>query len=395
MIDKQDAHEGALDTYSKSEKSKAPSVGRDTFPVTPRTETNMNYCQTQRDTSKSRSGTSPRQETDFGLINMNLMGEIVAANGHHESVLAGSDIQENGYGSPPDKQGAIINRDMRHCQYEHSIHRERPKTFATPMAADSLPKGNGSRAESDGRQSETWKTKDPRPTGGKDCSKTGKSHSEVTKIVPLKPQRSKKSLTKENKGAENPPTQSQADRGTLGGDAHMIKSKDRSCEAGRREDGDTVLLSATDDDKENRGATKHHSEAAMSSQQQQTKKETFGQQELRDSRGTTGQSQRTRGGTPPEDHSQSNSEFKENLHSSSKVPTVPPRTLPLKTQWSRDRQSNMDNSHIHYRTPSQETAKRKQAVNHLPPPLQPVCPSSESKTLHELQAMPFKSCFCH
>ena len=64
-----------------------------------------------------------------------------------------------------------------------------------------------------------------------------------------------------------------------------------------------------------------------------------------------------------------NSEFKENLFSSSNSPTAPPRTLPLKTQWPQDRQSNGDNIQIHCRTPSQETAKRKQAVNHLPPNL--------------------------
>lgn len=351
-------------------------MGRDTFSVTPRTEANINNCQTHRDSLTARPGTSTKKETDFtatGLTDTNPVDDTVATNGHHDSVLVRNAVQENGYGSPPDKQrSAMISRDMRHCQYEHNIHRERPKNFETPVAVDSLPKGDRGRTESDARHCETWKTKDPSPMGVKDCNKTGDSDSEITKIVPLKPQRSKKSLNKENKGV-NSQTQSQSDRGVFGvtGDVQMTKSRDGSREAGRRVDDNTVLHSATDVVKENAGATKYHSEAAMSHQQQtqlhqQIWKELFGQQELRDCRGTTGQSQWTRG-VPHEDHFQNNSEFKENLHSSSKFPTAPPRTLPLKTQWSRDRQSNTDNSHIHYRTSSQETAKRKQAVNHLPP----------------------------
>ncbi|KAG8002758.1 Band 4.1-like protein 1, partial [Nibea albiflora] len=342
-----DAYEGALDTYSQLEKSKTSSVGRDTFSATPWTEANMKDYQTPRDPLKSRPGTAA------GLTDMSPMDETIATNGHYDSVLARHDVQENGYGSPPDNQrSAMVSRDTRHCQYEHNIHRERPKTFETPGGLDYLPKGNGSRMESDARHCEDWKIKDPSHTGAKDCNKTGSSHSEVTKIVPLKPQRSKKSLSKENKAIVNP--QSQFDKGILGatGDAQMTKSEDGSYEAGRRVDDNTALQSAT-------GATGYHSEGAMSYQQQthsQHIKELFGQQELRDCRGTTGQSQWTRGAMH-EDHFQNS----ESLFSSSKLPTAPPRTLPLKTQWSRDRQSNMDNSHIHYRTPSQETAKRKQA----------------------------------
>ncbi|XP_044066717.1 band 4.1-like protein 1 isoform X3 [Siniperca chuatsi] len=357
LLDKQDAYEGVLDTYSKMEKSKSSSMGRDMFSVTPWTEANVNNCPTPRDSLKTRPGTSLKQETDFtatGLTDMNPMDDTVATNGHHDSVLERNAIQENGYGSPPDKQrSAMINRHMRQCQYEHNIHRERPKNFEAPV--DSLPKDKGRRTESDMRHCETRKIKAPSPMGAKDYNETGNSHSEVTKKVPLKPQRSKKSLNKENKGVENPQTESQSDQ--------VSKSKGGSCEAGRRVDDNTVLQSATDVVKENTGATKYHSEAAMSYQQQtllhqQIKKELFGQLEIRDCRSTTGQSQWTRGGGLHEDQFQNNSE---NLLSSSKFPTAPPRTLPLKTQWSRDRQSNMDNSHIHYRTSSQETAKRKLA----------------------------------
>lgn len=352
MIDKQDSYEGALDTYSKAERNKASSVGKNTFAVT---EANINNCQTPWDPLRTRPGT-------------------LATNGHPDSLLARNDIQENGYESLPDKQrSAVKNRHVRDCQYQH-IHREGPKNFETPVTMDSLPKDNGARTESDMRYGETWKIKDPSPMRAKDYNKTGNSHSEVTKIVPLKPQRSKKSLNKENKGVVNPQTQSQSDRGAFGatGDVQMIKSKDGFCETGRRVDDYTVQQSATDVVKENTAATKYHSESVTLYQQQtqlhqQIKNELFEQQELRDCRDLTGQSQWTRGGMLHEDHFQNNSEFKENLLSGSKFPTAPPRTLPLKTQWSRDRQSNMDNSHIHYRTPTQETAKRKQAVKHLPP----------------------------
>ncbi|XP_054464521.1 band 4.1-like protein 1 [Anoplopoma fimbria] len=368
LIDKQDAYEGELNTCAKVEKSKPSSLGRDILSVTHWTEEKTQNCQAARDSLKSRPGTSPKQETDFratGLMDMNTGDDTVATNGHHDSILVRNAIQENGYGSPHDKQGSeMINRDMRHCQYEHNIHQERPKNFETPVAVDSLPKGNRGDIESDAKHCETWGKKDPSPVGAQDCNKTGNSHTEVTKIVPLKPQRSKKSLNKENTGVVN--TQSRSDRGVFGAtvDVQMTKSKDGTCEAGRRVDDNAVLQSAADVVKENTGASKYQSEAAMSYHQQtllhqQIKKELFGQQELRDCRGTTGQSLWTRGGH--EDHFQNNSEFKENLFSSSKFPTAPPRTLPLKMQWPRDRQSNVDSSHIHHRTPSQETAKWKQA----------------------------------
>ncbi|XP_071331954.1 band 4.1-like protein 1 isoform X2 [Trachinotus anak] len=371
LIDKQDAYEGPLDTYSKVEKSKTSSMGRNKFVVTSWTEANMNNCQTPWDSLKTRPGTSPKQETDFtatGQTDVDPMDDTMATNRHHDSLLARNAIQENGYGPPPDKHRSVMNnRDVRHCQYERSIHRERPKNFETVLAVDSLSKANGTRAENDARHCETWKMKDPSPTGAKDCNKTG--NSEVTKIVPLKPQRSKKSLNKEDKGDVNPQTQSQSDRSVFGasGDVQMIKSKDGSRETGRISDDNTVLQSATNVVKGNTAATKYHSEATMSYQQQtqlhqQIKNELSGQQELRGCRDATGQSQWTRGGgILHEDHSQNNSEFKENFFSSYKFQTAPPRTLPLKTQWSRERQSNMDNSHIHYRPPSQETAKRKQA----------------------------------
>lgn len=333
-------------------------MSRNAFAVTSWTDANMKNCQTHWDSVGAGPGAPLKQETDFtptGLRDVSALDYMFAPKRHHENA-----IQENGYGSPPDKERSTMNnRDARHCQYEHGIHRERPKNFEMPVTVDSLA---DARAENDGRHQETWKIKDLSPMGAKDSSKT--RNSEVTKIVPLKPQRSKKSLNKENKGDVNPQNQTQPERVACGasGDVHMAKSKNGSWEAGRRPDDSTILQSATDAVKENIAATKHHSEAAMSYRQQtqQIKNEWSGQQELRDWRDATGQSQWTRGGgVQHEDFSQNSSE---NLFSSYRYQTAPPRTLPLKTQWTRERQSNVDSSHIHYRTSSQETAKRKQAV---------------------------------
>ncbi|CAJ1085451.1 band 4.1-like protein 1 isoform X1 [Xyrichtys novacula] len=373
LIDKQDAYEGALDIYSNMEKSKTSPASREMFSVAPWTDTNMS-----RDSLKPKPGTAPKPEKDLMTS-----GYDSVTNGHHyDSMFTRNIVQQNGFGSPSDQErnAAIYPGDVRQSQYEHDVYRERPKNFETPMAVDPFPKGKEGRSESDTRHSESWKIKDQSPMGAKDFSKTQNSHSEVTKIVPLKPQRSKKSLNKENKGV-NPQTQSGV-FGVQTGDVQMTESKDRSCEVGRRADDYTVLQSATDVVKENTGAAKYWGEATVSYPQQtvlhqQIKKELLGQQELTYSRGTVGNSQWM-------DHFQNSSDFKENLPSGSKFPTAPPRSLPLKTQWSRDRQGNMDNSHIHYRTTSQETAnKRKQAET-------PPTPAIHEEPLNEASREPWE-----
>ncbi|XP_072223398.1 band 4.1-like protein 1 isoform X2 [Leuresthes tenuis] len=327
LIDKQDAYEGTMDSYSKGEKNKTSSEG-DTYTATSWTEAIVNNCQTSWEPSRSRLGTSVI--TGAGVRDKNEMDVTLTTNGHHDSVLARNAFHENGHGSPPDKLMSDLNKDIRYYQYGH---RERVENFETQVAVDSFLKGDKPKGETDTSQCEVWKIKDPSPMREKDCNKTGSAHSEVTKIVPLKPQRSKKSLNKENKDIVNPQTQSQSVRSTSGaaGDVQMTKS---CCESRRRLDDNAVLQSAVLYQQQ----TQLH---------QQIKNESFAQQELRDCRDTK------RAGVLHEDHFQLMSEF------SSKFPTAPPRTLPLKTQWSRDRPSNMDSSHIHYRT--QETAKRKQA----------------------------------
>ncbi|XP_047439220.1 band 4.1-like protein 1 isoform X2 [Mugil cephalus] len=322
LIDKQHSYEGTLDNYSKMEKTKTSPMPRDALAVTARTKAN---CQMPWESSRTRLGASPKQESDISMIPAH---DAVATNGHHDCVL------ENGYGSPPVKQ---TGESWRY-QYER---RDRPKNFEAPE--DSFPKDNRARFETGARHMEAWKLKDKSPMGEKDCNKIGTSHSEVTKIVPLKPQRSKKSLNKDNKDAVNPLTQSQSDKG-VAGNAPMTKSS-----------GEPTLL--------------HQQQL-----HQQIKNELFAQQELRD---TTGQGHWIRGGFQHEDHFQNVPEF------TSKFPTAPPRTLPLKTQWSCDRQSNVDNSHIHHKTPSQETAKRKQAET-------PPTPAIHEEPLNEASGEPWE-----
>lgn len=256
-------------------------------------------------------------------------------NGHHDSALVRNMLHENGYGSPPDKMMNEMNKDTNISLYER---REKNKPFESLATVDSFPKGDRPKSESGTRHSDARKMKDLSPDSEeKDGNKTVNSHSEVTKIAPLKPQRSKKSLNKENK-VVNLQTQSQSDKSTFGaaGNGQMNKLP---YESGRRHDDATVLQSL---------------ELYRQTQvPHQTTSELLSQKELKDCRDSAG----TRGSSLHEDN------FPNILEFSSKLPTAPPRTLPLKTHWSRDRPNSIDSSHIHYRTTSQETAKRKQPVN--------------------------------
>lgn len=318
MIEKQDGYETTLDSYFNAEKSKTSSGP----------EAVMDNCQTSRESLTTKLGTSITDAA--GRREMIKMDD--ATNGHCDSLLVGNTFYENGYGSPPDKMMNEMNKDTNFSLYEHQ---EKNKNFESLATVDSFPKGDRPKSESGPTHTEAWKMKDLSPNGVNDGNKTV---SEVTKIVPLKPQRSKKSLNKENK-VVNPQTQRQSEKSTTGaaGNGHKTKS---FCESGRRLDDNTVLQSLE-----------------QTHVPHQTRTESFVQKELKDCRGLTGQNQWTRGSSLHEDN------FPNILEFSCKFPTAPPRTLPLKTQWSRDRPNNIDSSHIHYRTTGQETAKRKQPVN--------------------------------
>lgn len=230
------------------------------------------------------------------------------ADGEGRYRVSTGSVQENGYWPSPDNRtGAKPDKDRWHCQYERGSCPERPKTFEAPLAVDFVPKGAKTRTEIDTRQSEALKTKDAEP-------KMENSHSEVTKIVPLKPQRSKKSLNRESRDINA--RESQADSGWP--DVHTTESKDGTCEG-----------------------------SLPKQQQQQAGREPIGRQELRRSDGA------------PEERDW---EPREAQACGSRAPVAPPRTLPLRAHWSRD------TSHVHHWPPGQDPSKRKQAVNHLPRP---------------------------
>ncbi|XP_038138986.1 band 4.1-like protein 1 isoform X3 [Cyprinodon tularosa] len=319
LIEKQDGYETTLDSHINAEKNKT-SLGSEAI---------MDNYQTSREYLTTKFGTSITEAS--GRREINKMDE--ATNGHCDSASERNMFNENGYDLPPEKIINKMNKDVNICLYQHQ---EKKKNFESIETLDLFPKGNRPKCEWGTTNTEAGKMRDLRHNGEKDCNKTLNSHSEVTKIVPLKPQRSKKSLNKENK-VLNPETQSQSDRSTLSASGNQQATKP-SCDLGRRLDGNTVLQSL---------------ELYRQTQvPHQTKNVLYTQKDPKDGKDSTGQGQWTKGNLLQEDNSL--------LELGSKFPTAPPCTLPLKTQWSRDKPDNTDSIHIHYRTPSQETAKRKQ-----------------------------------
>lgn len=196
-------------------------------------------------------------------------------------------------------------------------------------------------------------------------TKDGIAHSAVTRIVPLKPQRSKKSLSKENKGPADPRMPNESDVLSSSEAEQMVGSKEQTSGMERRAGDDATRTSATDKRR------KYHSAGATPRQRRAEQSRQVKNEPLRDADDATAAGQRTRADSARGDSGPNHAEWSDNLPSSSKFPTAPPRTLPLKKQWSRDRQSDTDGGHVHHRAPSQETSRRKQAVNPLPPPPPP------------------------
>ncbi|XP_054631105.1 band 4.1-like protein 1 isoform X2 [Dunckerocampus dactyliophorus] len=326
LIDKQDANGRALDYDS--------NVARDTLTVTHWTGENG----TTWDTMTSPIGIFPKN--DLRSTDINSVDAPLATNVGYDSVLTRSSIHENGHGSPKEKQrNGTKSIDVKLCQYEKSMHQVQTKNFAASLEAlDPVSKGRRERQKIEGQSPLDLQ---------RDCTKT--LNSEVAKVIPLKPQRSKKYFNKDNKGGVNPQIQSEW---SVAGDAAMIQSKGESRETTRRVEENDRLQSSIGEVPKDSASKKYQSGAGPPHQQD------FKQ--LRDATSPT-----PRGGEQQED-AQNNADLKESVLSRSTFPTVPPRTLPLKKQWSRDRHSNTDCSHIHFRT-NQDTTKRKQAETPLTP----------------------------
>ncbi|XP_061910336.1 uncharacterized protein LOC133654208 [Entelurus aequoreus] len=345
LIDKQDANGHALDYNS--------NVARDTLTVTSWT----GESGTTWDIAKSPLGISPKcglgplELTDTSPV------DVLATNIGYD-YFQKSPMHENGYGSPKEKQrNGTKSIDFTLCQYKKSIHQALTNNFSSSSEAlDPVLKEKCEREKIEGLSAEDFL---------KDCSKT--VNSEFSKVIPLKPQRSKKSLNKDNKGGANPQNQSEW---CIVGDTSMTQSKDESCETTRRGEENNGLQSPKGEVHEDSATTKYQSSPGPPNQQD------FRQ--LRDATSPT-----LKGGEQQE-------YFKESPISRSTFPTVPPRTLPLKKQWSRDRHGNTDCTLIHFRT-YQDTTKRKQAVKHPQPPVH----HGKVKHCMSLIAMSCKSCFCH
>uniref|UniRef100_A0A3P9HC64 Si:dkey-178k16.1 n=1 Tax=Oryzias latipes TaxID=8090 RepID=A0A3P9HC64_ORYLA len=316
VIDKEDACEGSLDPHSKTEKSKITSKGSEIFAATSRAETVGSNCSWESSRTKVETFLHAAE-----LKEMKKLDNTITANGHHDSALMRTAFNANSHVFPSDK----LMREMR-GKYRCNEHRDNAKDAESSVAVDSFLKGGRDGSEIHSPHYEDWKMKDLSPTEEKDCNNFGNSNSKIPKIVPLKPQRSKKSLNKENQDGVH--AESRSDRNAAAASGEWTKA---SCESARSLD-DT--------------AGRHSSPLC-----QQTKNELFPKQELKDRRDTTVQ--------------------------------APPRTLPLKIHWSRDRPSNVDSSHIHFRTPNPESAKRKQAET-------PPTPAIHEEPLSEASREPWE-----
>lgn len=240
------------------------------------------------------------------LKEMRKSDNTITANGHHDSALMRTAFSQNGHDFPSDRLMSEMKEKYCHCERQE-------KAKAAESSEDSFRKGGRDGSES----YEARRMKDLSPTEEKDCNNVGDS--KTPKIVPLKPRRSKKSLNKENQDGVH--------AAGCGGVT--------PCESAR----------SLDD----------HAGPHSTQPCQHTKNQQLPKQELKERREATVQGQWTRGGVLREDHFHNISEFCSKF-------SAPPRTLPLKMHWSRDRPSSVDSSHIHYRTPNPEPAKRKPAV---------------------------------
>ncbi|XP_078806895.1 band 4.1-like protein 1 isoform X7 [Oryzias latipes] len=341
VIDKEDACEGTLDPHSKTEKSKITSKVSEIFAATSRAETVGSNCSWESSRTKVETFLHAAE-----LKEMKQLDNTITANGHHDSALMRTAFNANGHDFPSDK----LMSEMR-GKYRCNEHKDNAKVAESSVAVDSFLKGGRDGSESHSPHYEAWKMKDLSPTEEKDCNNFGNSNSQIPKIIPLKPQRSKKSLNKENQDGVH--AESRSDRNAAAASGEWTKA---SCESARSLD-DT--------------AGRHSSPLC-----QQTKNELFPKQELKDRRDTTVQGQWTRGVVLHEDRFHNISEFCSKF-------SAPPRTLPLKIHWSRDRPSTVDSSHIHFRTPNPESAKRKQAET-------PPTPAIHEEPLSEASREPWE-----
>ncbi|XP_077573442.1 band 4.1-like protein 1 isoform X3 [Stigmatopora nigra] len=324
LIDKQEANGQMLNFAS--------NVAGDMLMVVPWAEENW-------ETLNSQTTLHPKTNLRAkGLTARNPLDAPFAINNGHGSVLTKYGIQENGVSFPKEKQKhETLSMDVKCCQF-------RPEALSENLDFGSEAKRNSS--------IETQKIQGLNPE-----DLLNSDHVESTKMVPLKPQRSKKSLSKDTKACSY--TQNQPEWNLIG-DLGLIQS-DSKYHKTKILEGNNRGHSALEGVNDNSEIVKYHSGVGLSHHQDQ---------DVRESK-TSGEQ---------DEDAENNTDFNtEKLLS--RLPTVPPRTLPLKKQWSRDRY-NTDCSHIHYRT-NQDTTKKKQAETPPAPSIHEEPLSDSSRGLWE------------
>ncbi|XP_077459688.1 band 4.1-like protein 1 isoform X3 [Stigmatopora argus] len=335
LIDKQEANGQMLNFAS--------NVAGDMLMVVPWAEENW-------ETFNFQTALHPKTNLRaMGLTARNPLDAPFTTNNGHGSALTKYGIHENGVSFQKEKQRhETLSMDVKCCQFQ-------PQALSENLDSGSEEKRDSS--------NETQKMQGLSP---EDISKSLNSdHAESTKVVPLKPQRSKKSLSKDTKACSY--TQNQSEWNLIG-DLGLIQSDSKFYETKILEANDS-LRSATEGVNDNSAIVKYHSGAGLLHHEEQ---------DVTESRGAASTTS-TSGELHEDDENNTDFNAQKLL---SRLPTVPPRTLPLKKQWSRDRHNNTDCSHIHYRT-NQDAAKKKQAETPPAPSIHEEPLSDSSRGLWE------------
>uniref|UniRef100_A0A8C7PIS4 Si:dkey-178k16.1 n=1 Tax=Oncorhynchus mykiss TaxID=8022 RepID=A0A8C7PIS4_ONCMY len=238
------------------------------------------------------------------------------------------------------KHQASINELKRALREPNSKLSQREKRLSTATPPGGTPERKQSERKREMREPEALETKEPKPERGNYSNKTGSaSHSKVTRIVPLKPQRSKKSLNKGgNKGVINPQTQTQAEGGVSRrvDDTRVMQSTEEPSET-RKRIGLPPACPDANDSKQGMTTTNQHTEVTK---HWLPENELQGTGEHKDQRDIIGSSFWTDGGRLiHEGHPEAYPDFTDTFSFGSKAlasHAAPPSTLPLKTQWSRE-----------------------------------------------------------
>ncbi|KAK0135400.1 Band 4.1-like protein 1 [Merluccius polli] len=288
MIDTQDVYEAPMDVYSKGEQNKTyyalqhndSTMHRDrdisaltswnnTEPIdgqNGKTDSNTIACwdslRTRGDGSSSSD--AEKEGTCTGFEGADHLDAAASRSGHLQGVSYTKDgaRHQNGYGPPSADEAEARDAVFQQCYFQYDARQD------ASAATEPSPRGAERRFEVERERREARKpTPEPNPEGAKERSKPGNSEMGVTRKIPLKPQRSKKSL---NRG--NSQTQSvQADTCVLGpfGEALVWRSARDSCESAKRgDDVAAVHRGGAGVVKTTRQVGKRHGEAATPAHQE-------------------------------------------------------------------------------------------------------------------------------